>query len=46
MTYDQQIQKRKDKHLTISDDEAAKVILRQEGCLALITGYKDLFKSP
>lgn len=46
MTYEQQIQKLRDKNLTITDEEAAKDILRQDGYYALITGYKDLFKNP
>lgn len=46
MTYEQQIQKLKDKNLIISNDEEAKAILQQDGYYALITGYKDLFKNP
>ncbi len=46
MTYDQQIQKLKDKHLLIPDDDVAKDILRHNGYFALISGYKDLFKNP
>lgn len=46
MTYDQQIQKLREKNLWIPDEEAAKEILRKEGYFALITGYKDLFKNP
>lgn len=46
MTYDQQLQKLKDKHLIIPDDDAAKEILRQNSYFALISGYKDLFKNP
>lgn len=45
MTYDQQIQKLRAKHLVISDEEAAKSILRRYGYFALITGYKDLWKN-
>lgn len=46
MTYDQQIQKLRDKSLTITDEDAAKAILRQDSYFALISGYKDLFKDP
>lgn len=46
MTYDQQIEKLKSKHLGIDDEAAAKETLRQIGYYALITGYKDLFKDP
>lgn len=46
MTYDQQIQKLREKNLWIPDEEAAKEILRKEGYFALISGYKDLFKNP
>lgn len=46
MTYEQQIQKLRGKNLTITDEDKAKSILRQEGYYALITGYKDLFKNP
>ena len=46
MTYDQQIEKLKSKHLTIADEASAKATLRQIGYYALITGYKDLFKNP
>lgn len=46
MTYDQQIEKLKSKHLGIADEAAAKETLRQIGYYALITGYKDLFKDP
>ena len=46
MTYEQQIQKLRDKNLTITDVEEAKSILRHDGYYALITGYKDLFKNP
>lgn len=41
MTYEQQIQKLRDKNLTITDVEEAKSILRHDGYYALITGYKD-----
>lgn len=43
MTYEQQIQKLRDKNLTITDE--AMSILKQDGYYALITGYKDLFKN-
>lgn len=46
MTYDQQIQKLKDKHLIIPNEMAAKEMLRLNGYFALITGYKNLFKNP
>lgn len=48
MTYEQQMQRLKDKHLSIpaGTEKAVKEILRQEGYFALITGYKDLFKNP
>lgn len=46
MTYDQQIQKLKEKNLWIPDENRAKEILQTEGYFALITGYKDLFKNP
>lgn len=46
MTYGQQIQKLRDKNLTITDEDAAKAILRQDSYFALISGYKDLFKDP
>ena len=46
MTYDQQIEKLKSKHLVIANEVAAKETLRQIGYYALITGYKDLFKDP
>ncbi len=46
LTYPQQIQKLKDKNLTITDDHAAAEILHHYGYFALISGYKDLFKNP
>lgn len=46
MTYEQQIQKLRDKNLTIIDENEGKSILQQNGYYALITGYKDLFKNP
>lgn len=46
MTYDQQIQKLKDKHLVIPNEAAAKETLRLNSYFALITGYKNLFKNP
>jgi abortive infection bacteriophage resistance protein len=45
MTYDQQIQKLREKSLLISDEESAKTELRRYGYFALITGYKDLLKN-
>lgn len=46
LTYPQQIQKLKDKNLTITDDHAAAEVLHHYGYFALISGYKDLFKNP
>lgn len=46
MTYEQQLQKMKDKHLTIADDAEATDFLRRHGYFSLVTGYKDLFKNP
>ena len=46
MTYEQQIQKLKDKHLVIEDEGFAKDILHRKGYFALISGYKNLFKNP
>ena len=45
MTYDQQIQKLRDKNLVISNEDSAKAILHRYGYFALITGYKDLLKN-
>lgn len=46
LAYPQQIQKLKDKHLIILDDDEAKLTLQRYGYFALISGYKDLFKNP
>lgn len=46
LTYEQQIQKLKDKNLTISNEKAAKDTLRRHSYFALVTGYKNLFKNP
>lgn len=46
MTYEQQIQKLKDKHLVIEDEDFAMDILQRKGYFALISGYKNLFKNP
>ena len=46
LTYLQQLQKLKDKNLTIEDDAAATITLHHYGYFALISGYKDLFKNP
>lgn len=46
MTYAQQIQKMKDKHLLIPDEAAAETALRTIGYFSLVFGYKDLFKNP
>ena len=46
MTYDQQIQKLKDKHLIVEDETSTKDVLHRLGYFTLISGYKDLFKNP
>ena len=46
LTYEQQIQKLKDKNLTISNEKAAKDTLRRHSYFALVNGYKNLFKNP
>ena len=46
LTYKQQIQKLKDKHLVIHNEVNAAEELRLNGYFALITGYKSLFKNP
>lgn len=46
LTYPQQIQKLKDKNLTITDNAAATITLHHYGYFALVSGYKDLFKNP
>ena len=46
LTYEQQIQKLKDKHLVIPNEINAAEELRLNGYFALITGYKSLFKNP
>lgn len=45
MTYDQQIEKLRDKHLVITDENSAKAILHRYSYFALITGYKTLLKN-
>ena len=40
MTYDQQIQKLRDKHLIVADEDSAKDILRQIGYFTLITAIR------
>lgn len=45
MSYDQQIQKLKDKNLVIADESKARDILHRYGYFALISGYKDLLKN-
>lgn len=45
LTYEQQIELLKNKHLTIVDDEAAKRVLAQIGYFQLIGGYKHPFKN-
>lgn len=46
MTYDEQLQKLRNKNLQIQDELAARDALRRIGYFSLITGYKDLFKNP
>lgn len=46
MTYEQQIQKLRDKHLVIANEKFAIDILHRKGYFALISGYKNLFKNP
>lgn len=46
MTYDQQLQKLRDKNMKIGDETYAKEMLHRYGYFALITGYKDIFKNP
>lgn len=46
MTYDQQLQKLRDKNMVIDDETYAKEMLHRYGYFALITGYKDIFKNP
>lgn len=46
MTYDQQVQKLKDKFLVIENEAEAKDALHRLGYFALISRYKDLFKTP
>ncbi len=46
LTYEQQMQKLKDKHLVIPNEAEAIEMLRLNGYFALITGYKSLFKNP
>lgn len=46
LTYDQQIQKLKYKHMVIADEVGAKQLLHRYGYFALISGYKDLLKNP
>ena len=46
LTYDQQLQKLKDKGLGINDEEKAKKYLQNIGYYSLITGYKSIFKNP
>lgn len=45
ITYDQQIALLKNKHLIISDEDAAKRVLAQIGYFSLIGGYKHPFKN-
>lgn len=46
MTYDQQIEKLREKHMVIEDDVLAKDILHRYGYFAVVSGYKDLLKNP
>ena len=45
LTYQQQIDKLKDKGLAIGDENYAEMMLRRNSYFALITGYKHLFKN-
>jgi abortive infection bacteriophage resistance protein len=45
VTYEQQIQRLRNKNLTIPNKDTAITILQRVGYYALITGYKDLFKN-
>ena len=44
LNYDEQIEKLKSKKLSISDEDNAKLILKQTSYFSLATGYKDIFK--
>ena len=44
LTYDQQIDLLKSKHLTIEDETVAKFYLKRYSYYSLISGYKDIFK--
>ena len=46
MTYDQQLEKLKEKHLQVQDEAAAREALRRIGYFSLVGGYKSLFKNP
>ncbi len=45
ITYDQQVELLKSKHLIINDEESAKRVLAQIGYFSLIGGYKHPFKN-
>ena len=45
LTYEQQIQKLKDKGLTIDNDNRAIELLKKHSYFALISGYKIPFKT-
>ncbi len=45
LTYDEQIDKLKSKHMIIDDQEYAKTVLKRYGYYSLICGYKELFKN-
>lgn len=46
LSYNQQIQLLKSKHLSIEDEAAAERALHCYGYFSLVTGYKDLLKNP
>lgn len=45
-TYEQQIQKLRDKNMVIDDEAIVEDGLRRYGYFALVSGYKDLLKNP
>ena len=46
LSYNQQIQLLKNKHLSIEDEATAEYARRRYGYFSLVTGYKDLLKNP
>lgn len=44
LTYTQQIEKLKSKHLIIDDEDVANLILKKTSYYSLISGYKEIFK--